>query len=144
MPKAYSEDLRVRVWTAWQSGDESQQAVAARFGVSESFVRDLSRRFRATGSVAAKAHGGGRRLAADTKTIARLAALVARHNDLTNDEYHRRLCAKGTARLSRSAVGRLLLRLELTRKKRRSKTTSAPASGPAAPDWCGRCCPASG
>jgi transposase len=129
MPKAYSEDLRGRVWAAWQEGNESQRAVAARFGVSESFVRDLSRRFRATGSVAAKAHGGGRRLAADTKTIARLEALVAKHNDLTNDEYHRRLCAKGAARLSRSAVGRLLLRLGLTRKKRRSKTTSARANG---------------
>ena len=129
MPKAYSEDLRVRVWTAWQEGNKSQHEVAVRFGVSESFVRDLSRRFRATGSVAAKAHGGGRRLAADAKTVARLEALVARHNDLTNDEYHRRLCAKGTARLSRSAVGRLLLRLDLTRKKRRSKTTSERANG---------------
>ena len=129
MPKAYSDDLRVRVWAAWQKGDESQREVGARFGVSESFVRDLSRRFRATGGVAAKAHGGGRHLAADAKTIARLEALAARHNDLTNDEYHRRLCAKGAVRLSRSAVGRLLLRLGLTRKKRRSKTMSERASG---------------
>ena len=128
MPKAYSEDLRERVWAAWQAGEQSQREVAARFGVSESFVRDLSRRFRTTGSVTAKAHGGGRHLAADARTIARLEALVARHNDLTNDEYHRRLCAKGAV-LSRSAVGRLLLRLDLTRKKRRSKMTSEKASG---------------
>ncbi len=128
MPKAYSEDLRKRVWAAWQQGGQSQQEVAARFGVSESFVRDLSRRFRTTGSVAAKPHGGGRRLAADPKTLARLEALVARHNDLTNDEYHRRLITKGSP-LSRATVGRLLLRLDLTRKKRRSKTTSAKASG---------------
>ena len=119
----------MRVWTAWQSGTESQREVAARFGVSESFVRDLSRRFRATGSVATKAHGGGRRLAANAKTIARLEALVAKHNDLTNDEYHRRLCARGAASMSRSAVGRLLVRLDLTRKKRRSRTTSAKANG---------------
>ena len=116
MPKTYSENWRARVWAVGREGDESQQAVAARFGRSESFVRDLSRRFRPTGSVAAKAHGGGRRLAADAKTLARLAALVARHNDLTDDEYHRRLCAKGTT-LSRTTVGRLLLRLRLTRKK---------------------------
>ena len=128
MAKAYSADLRERVWAAWQNGHESQREVAARFGVSESFVRDLSRRVRATGSVAAKPHGGGRRLTADAKTLAKLEALVTRHNDLTNDEYHRRLCAKGGA-LSRSTVGRLLLRLDLTRKKRRSKTTSEPASG---------------
>jgi transposase len=128
MPKAYSEDLRERVWAAWQQGEQSQQKVAARFGVSESFVRDLSRRFRTAGSVAAKPHGGGRRLAADAKTLARLEALVAKHNDLTNEEYHRRLRAKG-ARLSRATVGRLLLRLGLTRKKRRSRTTSGKASG---------------
>ena len=63
MPKAYSEDLRKRVWAVWQEGKQSQREVAARIGVSESFVRDLSRHFRATGSVAAKPHGGGRRLA---------------------------------------------------------------------------------
>lgn len=127
MPKAYSEDLRERVWAAWQKGDESQQAVAVRFGVSASFVRDLSRRFRTTGALAPKVHGGGRRLAADAKTVARLEKLVARHNDLTNDEYHRRLAAKG-ATLSRATVGRMLVRLDLTRKKRRSKTTKPAAS----------------
>ena len=59
--------------------------------------------------------------------MAKLVALAARHNDLTNDEYHRRLVAKGAA-LSRATVGRLLLRLDLTRKKRRSKTTRPAAS----------------
>ena len=127
MPRAYSADLCERVWSAWQKGGESQQAVAARFGVSASFVRDLSRRFRATGSLAPKAHGGGRHPAADKKTVAKLERLVARHNDLTNDEYHQRLAAKG-ATLSRATVGRMLLRLELTRKKRRSRTTKLAAS----------------
>ena len=128
MPRAYSSDLCERVWAAWQKGNESQQAVAARFGVSTSFLRDLSRRFRSTGTLTPKAHGGGRRPAADKKTVAKLEKLVARHNDLTNDEYHRRLAAKG-ATLSRATVGRMLLRLRLTRKKRRSKTTRPAASG---------------
>ena len=72
-------------------------------------MRDLSRRFRATGSVAAKPHGGGQKLKADAKTIKRLEAPVTRHNDLTYDEYHRRLCAKGAA-LSRASVGLILPR----------------------------------
>ena len=127
MAKGYSLDLRRRVWSAWQAGEGSQRALAQRFAVSLSFVRDLSRRFRATGSVAAKPHGGGQPLKADAKTIRRLEALVARHNDLTYDEYHRRLCAKGAA-LSRASVGRLLIRLDLTRKKRRSKTMKPAAS----------------
>ena len=60
MSKAYSLDLRERVWGAWQRGGGSQPQIAARFGVSVSFVRDLSRRWRESGAVAAKAHGGGR------------------------------------------------------------------------------------
>ena len=95
MPKAYSADLCERVWAAWQKGNESQQAVAARFGVSASFLRDLSRRFRTSGTLVPKAHGGGRRPAADKKAVAKLEALAARHNDLTNDEYHRQLRARG-------------------------------------------------
>ena len=84
--------------------------------MSPSFVRDLSRRFRSTGSVAAKPPSGGQKLKADAKTIRRLEALVARHNNMTYVEYRRRLCPKG-ATLSRASMGRLLLRLDLTRKK---------------------------
>ena len=126
MPRACAEDLCERAWAAWQKGNESPQVVA-RLGVSASFVRDLSRRFRASGTLAPKAHGGGRRPVADKRTVAKLVALAARHNDLTNEEYHRRLVAKG-ATLSRVTVGRLLLRPELTRKERRSKTTRLAAS----------------
>ena len=128
MAKGYSLDLRQRVWSAWQKGEGSQRELAKRFAVSASFVRDLSRRFRESGSVAAKPYGGGQPLKADAKTIKRLETLVAKHNDLTYDEYHRRLCARGSD-LSRSSVGRLLIRLNLTRKKRRSKTTKPAASG---------------
>ena len=116
MAKGYSLDLRQRVWSAWQNGEGSQRKLAERFAVSPSFVRDLSRRFRTSGSVAAKAHGGGRPLKADPKTIKRLEGLVAKHNDLTCDEYHQRLCTTGAA-LSRASVGRLLRGLGLTRKK---------------------------
>ena len=41
MAKAYSFDLRRKVFAAWQKGDSSQAEVAVRFGVSASFVRDL-------------------------------------------------------------------------------------------------------
>ena len=128
--KPYSLDLRERVWAAWQNGEGSQRELAERFAVSASFVRDLSRRFRTSGQVAARAHGGGRKLKADASTIKRLAALVLKHNDLTYDEYHQRLGTAGrTCSLSRAAVGRLLRRLDLTRKKRRSRTMKPKASG---------------
>ena len=130
MARPYSLDLRERVWAAWQEGNQSQGQIAQRFAVSESFVRDLSRRFRASGGVEAKPHGGGRPPAPDAKTQVRLQAVVAQRNDAPNTEYHHALCAnKGAVSVSRATVGRLLLALRLTRKKRRSRTTSARASG---------------
>ena len=59
MARAYSLDLRRKVFAAWQPGKRSQAEVAARFGVSESFVGDLAALHRQTGGVAARPRGGG-------------------------------------------------------------------------------------
>lgn len=117
MATSYSLDLRQRVWNAWQKGEGSQRELARRFAVSLSFVRDLSRRFRASGSIAAKPRGGGRPPLAGTAALARVQALVAARNDATNDEYHQGLLAEGYS-WSRATVGRVLLRLRLTSKKK--------------------------
>ena len=95
---ARAMDSRRRVWVAWQQSEGSLRELARRFAVSLSFVRALSRRFRAAGSVAAKAHGGGQPLKAAAEAIRRLEALVAKHNDPTYDACHRRLCARGVPR----------------------------------------------
>ena len=127
MAKAYSLDLRQKVFGAWQNGEGSQAQMARRFGVSVSFVRDLSRRFRTSGGVAAKVHGGGRVPGANAATCQQIERLVAAHNDHTVDE-HRQSLAESGHRLSRSALGRTLLKLGLTHKKRRSATTSVKPS----------------
>ena len=122
MARAYSLDLRERVFGAWQRGEGSQREIATRFGVSERFVRDVVRRQRESGGVAAKPHGGGRIALATPQSLAALEAQVARHNDGTVAEHHAGLVAAGFVQ-SRATVGRWLLVLRLTRKKRRSKTT---------------------
>ena len=127
MAKAYSVDLRRRVWAAWRQGDASQAEVAARFGVSASFVRDLARLHRQTGDVVARPRGGGRRALATPAALARLSSLVKAHDDDTIAEHHQNMQAAGFA-LSAATVGRMLLRLRLTRKKRRSKTTRPAAN----------------
>jgi transposase len=58
MPKVYSLDLRKKVFSAWQAGEGSQRELAKRFNVSLSFIRDLSRRYRETGTIAPKPQGG--------------------------------------------------------------------------------------
>jgi len=73
MPNAYSLDLRERVWRAYQSGSKSQPEVARDFAVSASFVRDLVRRMRETGSLAPKPHAGGHPPALDEKGLERLS-----------------------------------------------------------------------
>lgn len=128
MARAYSYDLRRKVFAAWQRGEESQRAVGLRFGVSESFVSDLAALHRQTGDVSARPRGGGRQSLATPAALAALSAQVAAQNDLTIAEHHAGLVAVGFA-LSAATVGRMLLRLRQTRKKRRSKMTRPAANG---------------
>jgi hypothetical protein len=58
---------------AYQSGKATEPQATERFGVSLSFVRDLVRRMRETGSVAPKPHGGGRSLSVHKVTGAEQA-----------------------------------------------------------------------
>ena len=127
MAKAYSLDLRRKVFGAWQQGEASQAAVGARFGVSESFVGDLAALHRESGDVASRPRGGGRRSLASPAALEHLTGLVATHNDHTIAEHHADMLAAGFT-MSAATVGRMLLRLRLTRKKRRSKTTRPTAS----------------
>ena len=122
MAKAYSLDLRRKVFAAWQQREGSQAAVGARFGVSESFVGDLAALHRQTGGVATRPRGGGRKSLATPAALAHLGGLAAAHNDHTIAEHHQGMLAAGFA-LSAATVGRMLLRLRQTRKKRRSKMT---------------------
>ena len=62
--KPYSLDLRRRVLGAWQRGEGSQRQLASRFAVHLTFVRNLLRLYRQTGSIEPRPHGGGRRLLA--------------------------------------------------------------------------------
>ena len=121
-------DLRRKVFAAWQEGEQSQVEVAARFGVSESFVGDLAALHRQTGGVAARPRGGGRASLATPATLEHLTGLVAASHDHTIAEHHQNMRAAGFA-LSAATVGRMLLRLRQTRKKRRSKMTRRRVSG---------------
>lgn len=127
MAKGYSLDLRRRVWRAWQNGEGTQGQIAVRFAVSVSFVRDLSRRFRESGDVAAKPYGGGRAPSVNAATGVAIQGAVETHHDHSIEE-HRQGLAQTGHRLSHSALGRALLQLGLTRKKRRSATMSVPPS----------------
>ena len=123
MPAPYSMDLRERVWAAFHGKEGTEEEVAERCGVSPSFVRDLVRRQRETGSIAPKPHGGGRHPIADENGLKVVAQVVAEHSDATLEELCRELARKRKGRpalfFSSGSLSRALKKLRLTRKKER-------------------------
>jgi transposase len=113
--KAYSMDLRERVVAACDTRDGTREQIAARFSVSVSWIRDLLKRRRETGSIAPKPHGGGRPPAFAGASAERLRAAVDADDDASLAELAE---AAGVACVP-SAVHGALKRLGITRKKSR-------------------------
>lgn len=124
MARPLSMDLRERVLEAVEGGS-SRCAAAERFGLSASCAIKLMQRWNETGSLEPGQMGGHKEhaLAAHAE---RVRALVQARPDLTIDELHAQLTRDGIA-VGRSAVGRFLQHLGLTRKKRRSMRPSRAA-----------------
>jgi transposase len=111
--KAYSTDLRQRIVAARDARDGTRAQIAARFCVSDSFVRKLLRQRRDTGSIEPRPHGGGRQPAFDDEGSARLREAVRDDDDATLAELAE---AAGVA-CSEAATCRALARLGISRKK---------------------------
>lgn len=112
---AYSSDLRERIAQAYDEGEGSQRALAARFRVSRTFVERLLRRRRETGNLAALPRSGGQRSALDAAALRLVARLVRQQNDLTLSE----LCdlVERSLRVSVPTMHRAAARLGLRTKK---------------------------
>jgi transposase len=124
--KAFSDDLRERVWRACQQEAMGPAEAAEELGVSRSFVCKLLRRYRDEGTLAAKPRGGNRPPALDAGDLRELRRLVRERPDATLVE----LCgALRERRPAGVAVGvwtmcRALARLKLPLKKSRSTAAS--------------------
>ena len=119
----YSLDFRRKVVQAYESRRGSHRQLAQMFGVSLSFVQELWQRYRRTGSVEPKAHGGGN----PGKLVNHLAVVEQLHQhqpDATLAERCERVAAAVQVRVSRRTMSRALQRLQLTRKKRPSTPLS--------------------
>src|ERR687893_40801 len=114
---AYSLDLRQKILRACDQRLGSQQAIAALFGVSPSFIEKLLRRHRTTGDIAPRPHAGGRRALCDEAGRALVRRFVPEQPDATLAECCAWLLAQRGLRLSVPTMGRLLIALGLPRKK---------------------------
>lgn len=123
--KPYSCDLRQKVINAHNNTEGSQRQLAKRFSVSLSFVQNLLRRYRSSGTIEPKPHGGGQIPKLNNEQLALVGLLVESNNDATlvelcvSEAYRRyRLEEQTQVKISRSSMGRITQKLKLTRKKK--------------------------
>lgn len=117
MPAALSIDLRQRIMAAYEAKEGSQRQLAERFKVSLSFIRDLSRRYRETGTVEPKPHGGGAVAKLGIKQLPVVKALVMAQPDALLEELCERFAEKTGVTMSVSTLQRAVCSLRLSVKK---------------------------
>lgn len=116
MGKPHPVELRERAVALVERGNTHTLA-AQRLCVSIKFVNDMVRLKRETGSLSPRPQGNpGRGKLTDVRDW--VAGRIAARPDLTIDELTAELAADQGLKVHRSSVGRLLLRLGLSHKKR--------------------------
>ena len=115
--KTYSTDLRQKIIDAYKNSEGSVRVIAKRFSVSLNFVWSLWARYKQTGSVEPKPHGGGRAPSIDAEGLDVLRQLVHQHNDATLAELRERFVRKTNLEVSVSAISRALKKLNIHAQK---------------------------
>jgi transposase len=126
--QAYSLDLRQKILRACDQRLGSQRAIAALFGVSQSFVEKLLRRRRLSRDIAPRLHAGGRTALCDPQALTCLRRLVHEPSDATLEELCERLYRERGVRVGVPTMSRIVTHLGLPRKKSRSTPVSGTPS----------------
>lgn len=121
--KPYSLDLRQKILDIYLAGGISQRQLAERFSVTLSFVEKLLKQHRDTGNIAPKVRTQQTPTKLNQEQLDILAQLVAENNDATLAELRELLQKATNVLIGRSTVDRMLTKLNLTRKKKRSIQT---------------------
>ena len=117
MPAPLSLDLRQRIIAAYEAKEGSQRQLAKRFKVSLSFIRDLRRQQRKTGSVEPKRHGGGAVAKIGIEQWPIVYALVTAQPDALLKELCERFARQTGREVSISTMQRAVCLLKLSVKK---------------------------
>lgn len=120
MPKAWSEELRVRVVKGVEEHGFTIARAAEVFDIGTATVKRWLSLYRETGEVAPLPVGGVRFIWIGPAEESRLKNLVAETPDATAQELADAYNAEHGTKVSRSAMDRALRRLEVTRKKKLS------------------------
>ncbi len=118
MPAPVSVDLRQRIIAAYDAKEGSQRQWAERFKVSLSFIRDLRRHYRETGTVQPKPHGGGAVAKLGKEQLPIVEALVKAQPDALLEELCERFAKQTGVEVSISTMQRAVCKLRLSVKKK--------------------------
>jgi transposase len=125
---AISLDLRRRAIAAYERGEGSVEAIAARFAVGRASLARWLRKQRLTGSPEREPRSGGSPRRVTPEGEALLRQWLAEDPSTAQHVLATRLAEAGQPPVSQQTVGRTLVRMGLTRKKKPSAPSSA--SGP--------------
>ena len=117
MPAALSVDLRQRILAAYDAKEGSIRQLAERFKVSLSFIRDLRRQHRETGTVQPKPHAGGAVAKLGKEQLPIVEALVKAQPDALLTELCERFDQQTGVCVSVSTMQRAVRQLKLSVKK---------------------------
>jgi transposase len=118
MPAPLSVDLRQRILKAYEAKEGSQRQLAARFKVSLSFIRDLMRHHRETGTVQPKPHAGGAVAKLRKEHFPLIESLVKAQPDALLIELCERFAQQTGVQVSVSTMQRAVGQLKLSVKKK--------------------------
>ena len=129
--KTYSNDLRQKIVETNRRDMESIRQTAKRFHVSYSFAWKLIKGYEQTGLISPKPHGGGAKPKLKGEQLGVVAELIEQKNDATLEELVIQLEEKVGVRVSRATMGRVVLKLKMTRKKNFTRNRAAKRAGAA-------------
>lgn len=114
----YPIELRRRVVEAYLEGEGTLEEIAERFRVSLHFVTDMLTRYRQTGDVQPRPHGGGPMPRLDDTGLEQLRAMIEADSDATLAELSDRIARELHIVLGVSRLCKLLKSMGLPRKKK--------------------------
>jgi transposase len=132
MSRPYEDDLRCKVLEAHDRGAGTLPELAQVFGVSLPWVWKISAARKRTGQSERVPHAPGRKRKVDEAAELEVLIWFEEQPDLTIDEVRARLADRLQIPVARSAVGRLLNRLKLHRKKRLPRSGTGDGDQPKA------------
>jgi len=127
--RAYSDDLRSRIVNAYLNGEGSQRQLAARFSVSLSFVRDLLKRVKETGTVEPKPHAGGQPARVDGEGLEVIDRFLSEQPSATLTDLCRMFAERHHVTVSRATMSRAVGKVNAWKARASSRRPLVTAKG---------------